>query len=492
MEKNPSAHLQEIVFGSGDKKTSRIVSTLIKKGAAKKIAPRIYTTNLHDSSESIIKRNWFRILATQYPKSLLSHRSALECKPTPKGHIYVTYSYTKKVSLPGLIIHFLQGHEPMERDNSFFGELYLSQQARAFLENFQQSRKNDEESKTLTREQLEEKLESIIRVKGESGLNELREKAMEVAPVLEMEKEFEHLNKVISALLNTKSSKLLSSPVARARALGEPFDSGRITLFEMLYETLAGKHYPEYANKNISLKAYQNFAFFESYFSNYIEGTIFEIQEAKQIILTETPLPARNEDSHDVLGTYKIVSNRKEMSACPKTAGELVQILLYRHGILLAARADKKPGQFKDKNNRAGNTEFVEWQLVMGTLKKGFEWYALLQHPFAKAAYIMFLISEVHPFIDGNGRIARMMMNAELSSQNFSKIIVPNVYREDYMGALRKLTRKNDTDTYIRMLLKIYEFSSIIYGEDINQMEEYLKSCDAFMEPKEGKLQFEK
>ncbi len=128
----------------------------------------------------------------------------------------------------------------------------------------------------------------------------------------------------------------------------------------------------------------------------------------------------------------------------------------------------------------------------MDTLKKGFEWYALLQHPFAKAAYIMFLISEVHPFIDGNGRIARMMMNAELSSQNFSKIIVPNVYREDYMGALRKLTRKNDTDTYIRMLLKIYEFSSIIYGEDINQMEEYLKSCDAFMEPKEGKLQFEK
>ena len=102
----------------------------------------------------------------------------------------------------------------------------------------------------------------------------------------------------------------------------------------------------------------------------------------------------------------------------------------------------------------------------------------------------MFLISEVHPFIDGNGRIARIMMNAELSSKNFSKIIVPTIYREDYMGALRKMTRQSDTETYIRMLLRIFEFSSTIYGEDIDQMERYLYSCDAFMEPKKGKLHF--
>ncbi|MEI7486235.1 MAG: Fic family protein, partial [Chryseobacterium sp.] len=81
------------------------------------------------------------------------------------------------------------------------------------------------------------------------------------------------------------------------------------------------------------------------------------------------------------------------------------------------------PGVFKTINNRAGNTEFVDWQLVAGTLKKGFEWYKLLQHPFSKAAYIMFLVSEVHPFLDGNGRMARVMMNAELSSKGLSKII---------------------------------------------------------------------
>jgi len=50
----------------------------------------------------------------------------------------------------------------------------------------------------------------------------------------------------------------------------------------------------------------------------------------------------------------------------------------------------------------------------------------------------MFLLSEVHPFLDGNGRLARVMMNAELTEGNQSKIIIPAVFREYYMGALKK------------------------------------------------------
>ena len=104
----------------------------------------------------------------------------------------------------------------------------------------------------------------------------------------------------------------------------------------------------------------------------------------------------------------------------------------------------KKPGEFKDKNNRAGETHFVDHTLVKGTLIKGFDFYQALTHPFAKAAYIMFLVSEVHPFLDGNGRIARVMMNAELVKQGQTKIIIPTVYRDDYIGAIRKLTRQED------------------------------------------------
>ena len=37
-----------------------------------------------------------------------------------------------------------------------------------------------------------------------------------------------------------------------------------------------------------------------------------------------------------------------------------------------------------------------------------------LDTPFARAVFIMFLVSEVHPFVDGNGRIAPIMKRAEL------------------------------------------------------------------------------
>ncbi|WP_228479045.1 hypothetical protein [Flavobacterium soyangense] len=44
---------------------------------------------------------------------------------------------------------------------------------------------------------------------------------------------------------------------------------------------------------NKETNAFRNFAFFEAYFSNYIEGTIFEIKEAKSIIQTEHQFPIR-------------------------------------------------------------------------------------------------------------------------------------------------------------------------------------------------------
>lgn len=77
------------------------------------------------------------------------------------------------------------------------------------------------------------------------------------------------------------------------------------------------------------------------------------------------------------------------------------------------------------QNNRAGETHFVDQLLVKGTLIKGFDFYQALGHPYARALYIMFLVGEVHPFPDGNGRVARVMMNAELVKQQQTKIIIP-------------------------------------------------------------------
>jgi Fic family protein len=488
MGKIPPPKVQEIVFASSDKSESRKITALLKAGQMRKIAPRIYSTNFADEPAIIIKRNWFHILSHLYPDALLSHRSALEFMPTRSGHIFLTYTYNEKVNLPGLTIHFLAGKPAIDGDNVFFGNLHASQEARALLENLQETRRKGSEPKTLSIKEIEERLETIVRARGEKELNVLRDKAKEIFPHLKMEKEFNKLNQLIADLLATGKSKSLTSPVAIARSLGEPLDPDRIDLFESLYQELAGKIFTEYPDKNITAKSYKTFAFFEGYFSNYIEGTEFTVEEAKEIIETETPLRTRDEDSHDILGTYHIVSSKAEMASCPSSPDEFLNLMRTRHAILLQARTNKKPGEFKDRNNRAGNTEFVDKELVIGTLKKGFEWYSLLREPFAKAVYMMFLVSEVHPFNDGNGRIARVMMNAELSSRGMSKIIIPTVYREDYMGALRKLTRQRIADAYVRMLLRAYEFSSTLVGESIDEMQTQLIACDAFNEPKVGKL----
>ncbi len=482
MENILPIHLQEVIFSSSDKNLSKQISKLEKAGEIRKIAPRIYTSNFIDEPEVIISKNIFAILGKLYPNSVLSHRSALEFEPTSAGHIFVTYSYTKKIKLPGITIRFMKGSGPIGGDNPFSGELFVSQQARAFLENLQVSRRPGSESKTLTLPEIEAKLEQIVRVNGENGINQIRDNARVIAEKLGMQSEFTKLDRLISALLTTNPSKILSSPIAMARAFGNPYDPARISLFETLFQYLKQNEFGNIPEINTDKTAFKNFAFFEAYFSNYIEGTIFELEEAKSIIKTEIPIANRDEDSHDILGTYRIVSNLKEMNQTPATHDELLKILQYRHHILLEARKSKKPGQFKDKNNRAGDTHFVDFNLVRGTLIKGFDYYRALNNPFAKAAYIMFMISEIHPFLDGNGRIARVMMNAELVKEKQTKIIIPTVYRDDYLGALRRLTRQKDPVVYVKMLQRAQEFSSTIKANDMNEAEIHLEACNAFKE----------
>lgn len=487
MEKN-KLHLQEIIYGSSDSVISRRISKWEDEGIVRKIAARLYTSNLVDSPEDIIQRNIFPILGNLYPAAVLSHRSAFEFAPTANGQVFVTYKYTKKVRLPGITIRFIKGEPAIQGDPSFSGELMVSQRERALLENLQESRQTGNDSKTLAYPQIEEKLEKIIRVNGEDELNAVRDRAREISEEIGMQKEFEKLNRIISALLTTRSANELKSPEAAARAMGSPYDPARLQLFEMLFRELKQQEFKNRNEQNTTTQAYRNFAFYESYFSNYIEGTVFEIDTAKQIIATQQPLASRNEDSHDILGTYQLVSNKQEMEIVPYSGENLLEILQYRHEILLNARKDKKPGKFKDKNNQAGHTSFVDMELVRGTLLQSFDFYKALTHPFAKAAFIMFVVSEVHPFLDGNGRIARVMMNAELSTSGQTKIIIPTVYREDYLGGLRRLTRNNDPKVYIRMLDRAQAFSNTLKGRDMDAMEEKLRKSSAFKESNEGVL----
>lgn len=482
MDKTTPLHLQEIIFSSSDPEISRSISKLTRDGKLRKIAAKIYTPNFDSDASEIIRRNLYKILGHLYPGILLSHRSALEFAPTQNGEVFLTYSYDRKVSLPGVTLNITKGYAPLPGDNEMSNGLFVSQRERAFLENFQDSRKSAGQLKTLEKKELEEKLEKIIRIQGEKGLNELRDKARTISEELKFHKEYTRLNIIISALLTTHTSSVLTSPVAQARAFGNPYDPSRIQLFEKLFIELQQRTFADITDKNINSDQFRNFAFYEAYFSNFIEGTRFDVEDARKIITTQTPLPTRNEDSHDVLGTFQIVSSKTEMSIVPADAEQLTDILKYRHKILMSARPDKNPGNFKEKNNFAGDTAFVDFSQVLGTLHEGFNFYRAISHPFAKAAYMMFMISEIHPFLDGNGRIARIMMNAELVNAGQSKIIIPTVFREDYLGGLRQLTRRSEPDTYIRMLQRAQLFSASISGIGTEEINTILEQSNAFKE----------
>jgi len=479
--------MSELIFGSTDRKENYKISKMLKEKHIRKISPRIYTTNMEEEPSTIIKRNILEVLGNLYPGAVLSHRSAFEFKPTSANQIFVTYSYTKKIKLPGVTINFLEGKAPIKGDNKIFGELYASSKERAFLENMQITKKTGPDSKTLGIPQIEEKLDDILVTNGEDGLNSIRDKAKEASQTLEMDKEFTSINRIISALLTTKPSKILKSYVALSRAAGIPYDKNRIELFESLFTFLHNKVFKSIPEINSSLNAFRNFAFFEAYFSNFIEGTVFEVEEAKEIIDSGIPLPARSEDSHDVLGTYQIVSNKTEMEKPFSDADTFLNILQSWHKTLLFARTNKNPGQFKERNNRAGNTHFVDYKLVRGTLIRGFEYYNALENSFARAAYIMFLVSEVHPFDDGNGRIARVMMNAELLKSNQCKIIIPTVFRDDYLLTIKRLTNQKDPKQYVEMLTKAHQFSSHLNFDNYDEFYKYLKSHNAFNEPDSSK-----
>lgn len=477
----------EIVLSTSDSRESQALRRAVQAGELRKIATRVYTSNLTDDPSEIIKRHRYFLISKLFPNAVISHASALVGGISSDGAVILTYKYTKTAQLPGLSIRLIKGPGPDEEDTPFLEGTYISSQARAFLENMQISRKK-QERKTLPVKEIEQKLDRLIRIFGHDEVNKLRDQAKRVSSRLGMQDELTRLDKLIGALLGTQPDVVLQTDAGMARARGLPFDTARVELFATLCAYLLQTPFEKMLSKSASLQAKTNLAFFEAYFSNYIEGTEFAIEEAEQIVFENKIFKDRPADSHDILETYRLVSSDYEMTRVPQSDEELIYLLLERHGKLMQAREDKMPGKFKTVVNRAGNTVFVKPEEVRGTLKKGLEFYLKLPKGISRAIFVMFLIAEVHPFTDGNGRIARIFMNAELESESECRIIIPTVYREDYLLALRKLSRMLDPAPYTRMLIHAQKFTHSISFANYAQSLIQLKAANAFIEPTQGKL----
>lgn len=483
-----TTQIAEIVFTSSNAAEARQISRLAHNGDLLKIAAKIYTRNFHKSPEMLIRENWRKIVAHFHPGAVVCHRSAFMGAQIIENTVFITTRLTKNINLPGLTIRALKGHAATDYDMQLPEDgLFMSSEARFLMENLQAGRTTKTISKSVGHEKVERYIEKIIRNRGEEAINKIRDQAIKVCDSLELVAECDVLDKIIGALLATQTDYTLQSDVALSRVAGMPYDPDRLNLFEILFMHLRDCYVAK-VPWDVKDDAWRNAAFYDAYFSNYIEGTDFLIDEAKSIVFEGQIIKGRISDSHDVLGTYRVLNDHTEIFNRPDSADEFIGLLKHRHHAIMEFRNEINPGEFKDIANRAGNTEFVDPELVTGTLKKGFNFYRQLDDGFQKGAFIMFLIAEVHPFIDGTGRLARTFMNAEMVSDSQSRIIVPTVYRDDYLLTLRRLTREGDADPYVRMLARAARFSATINFSNLNTAEQQLEASNAFKSPIEGKL----
>lgn len=89
-------------------------------------------------------------------------------------------------------------------------------------------------------------------------------------------------------------------------------------------------------------------------------------------------------------------------------------------------------------------------------------------------------------FDDGNGRVARAFMNAELVSAGERRVLIPTVYRDDYVSGLRVHTRQGHPDPLIKTLDFAQEYAARIDFSDYDRALGVLRATAAFQVPEEG------
>lgn len=484
MPKNSLEGLPEIFVSNAA--IASAVSRAVAQGRIRQIATKLYTFNLDDPPEQIVHRSLWDLVASYVPGALIADRTAIENRPASDGSIFVVSNRKRDIVLPGITIRSRSGALPLESDRPFVGGLFLSSPARAFLDNMASSRKRSSDvSRTLTRVELAGRLDDVARRNGVDGLNALRDEARRIAPLIDREDESAALDRLIGALLGTREDRLASER-GKARGAGAPFDPDRIALFDALHSELRATAPFSRPAEGRSAEGRSVLAFYEAYFSNFIEGTEFDVNEAADIVFNNVIPRDRPEDAHDVLGTWQIVSDPQEMARTPRDPQMLLTLMQSRHAVLMGARPDKQPGRFKREGNRAGSTLFVSPDQVDGTLARGFEYYQSLDTPFARAVFMMFLVSEVHPFVDGNGRIARIMMNAELVAGGEERIIIPTVYRNNYLTALKALSQNSQPTPIIRTLDFARKWVAAVPWADLDTARRALETSHAFVDPAEA------
>ncbi len=393
------------------------------------------------------------------------------------------------IKLPGLEIRIRRG-APHESDLPWSHGLYMSSPARSLLDNLEPSRsRGGRPSRTLSLTELEDWIAGKCIAWGPERTERLRVAACDLAESTGRSQHITTINSLFEQLGGIEPLRPSAGQLFRAVTVGRAWDERCLRLFGAAIETLTqmkSQGVPEWLPESDPVG---ELPFYESYFSNYIEGTTFTVDEARRIVNTNTPPSDRPADGHDILGTYGCVVDPISRAATSTDPVELIQHLIVRHKEIMRGRPDKRPGVWKSRSNRAGGYEFVAPDLVEGTLVKGFERIGELPEGLARALYAMIVVTEVHPFDDGNGRAARLMMNAELSAVDAARIVIPSVYRNEYLAGLRRVSvTDGDLRAFVPIMTHAWRWTAGVPWYDSTATEGYLIATNALLDSTDAEV----
>ncbi len=96
---------------------------------------------------------------------------------------------------------------------------------------------------------------------------------------------------------------------------------------------------------------------------------------------------------------------------------------------------------------------------VPNDMKTLLEWYTKNKkrlNPVVTASYFHVAFELVHPFVDGNGRVGRLLLNFILHKNGYPMINIPNASKRVYYAALHAGQVKGDLRPFVELLLDLY------------------------------------
>lgn len=448
----------------------------VQQGNVRRIGPRLYTKSVELPDETIVRSNIWNIVSLYFPGAILAAKTSLIKAPSENGNVWVFSEKPRIVTLPGHLIISWKG-STLPDDEPFVHGLMSRSPAQTLLDNQRTKPKGKRtgESASLTPEEVELYLERLLNNEpGKQTFLELQERLAKEGP---------SLTATMIALRGEGGTRLVTAS-GRARARGEAIDLNRERLFTKLAEYLVTR--PSEGLISNPGQDRRAVAFYEAYFSNYIEGTRFNLEEAREMVF-EGRVPAnRRSDADCVMETYRLIV--EDPGADYSTYDEFETRIREIHRRLMSSKPEADPGRFKATRNWAGDYLFVSPDHVRGTLRAGYELSLSIPPGLSRAIYLSFLIAETHPFVDGNGRVSRLILNAELEQTERQRIIIPTVYRDNYIQALRAANQSDHFLPLARAMAFAQEFTGNMKLTSIYSAQEEFKATNAFQEPGEVRL----